>query len=391
VHRKGTSGNFGSQYSVIDYQSATNPSISGLTSDNAWMGFQRSQAGTLARVRYSYSGGQWTWGTPTIGPAGNYGQLSVGSTSAKYLYTSGSASPYTVSLGSETLTKEDLLATDYARELNVIDTNSGSSLTLEVHQPQLIKKDGTVTTITFVPAPSDSILIGVKEIWSYGRTEAFAPSASDTLKLQYAIRTTNSANVLQDADATFSLRLLDVKDEKTISTIGTDAIAKSSEATSALYDITVPVGKIPNLIAGSELAIELAVSGVREEGPDLIASLGHIYRFGGEGGAELPKRVVAEDLGPKDYLLQQNYPNPFNPSTTLRYGLPEAAHVTLVVYNTLGQKVAELVNGEVKEGYHEARWEAAGLASGIYFARLTVTGVLGQIVAHQTAKLILMK
>ena len=91
------------------------------------------------------------------------------------------------------------------------------------------------------------------------------------------------------------------------------------------------------------------------------------------------------------FCLEQNYPNPFNPSTTLRYALPEAAHVTLVVYNGLGQKVAELVNGEVKAGYHEARWEAVALASGIYFARLTATGGTGQILTTQTAKLVLMK
>jgi hypothetical protein len=105
----------------------------------------------------------------------------------------------------------------------------------------------------------------------------------------------------------------------------------------------------------------------------------------GTASVPLPEPLV------KTFSLDQNYPNPFNPSTTLRYGLPEAAHVTLIVYNTLGQKVAELVNGEVKAGYHEARWEAVALASGIYFARLTVTGGLGQILTNQTAKLVLMK
>ena len=60
-------------------------------------------------MRYSYSGAQWTWGTPVDGPVGNYAQISVGSNSARYLYTSGATSPYTVSLGIETLSKENLL------------------------------------------------------------------------------------------------------------------------------------------------------------------------------------------------------------------------------------------------------------------------------------------
>jgi hypothetical protein len=390
VHRKGSSGNFGSQYSRFYYQSPTNPSISGLSSDDAWMVFRANQTGTVARMRYT--GSQGSWGTPIYGPAGNYGHVSVGSTSARYLYTSGTSSPYTVSLGSETLSKEDLLATYYSRELNLIDTKAGASLTLEVEQPQLVHKDGTATLVAFVDAPPDSVLIGTKEILLYGNTEPFALSSlTDTLKVRYRIRSMNSADLLPGASAECAFTLHDGKTGESLSTIGTGTIAKSADTTSAVYEIAVAAGSIPNFSAGTELAIDVALSGVKVEGPDLIASLGHIYRFTGEGGAELPKDVVAEDLGPKRYLLEQNYPNPFNPSTTLRYGLPEAAHVTLMVYNTLGQKVAELVNGDVNEGYHEARWDAAGVASGIYFARLTVTGVLGQIVAHQTAKLILTK
>lgn len=108
-------------------------------------------------------------------------------------------------------------------------------------------------------------------------------------------------------------------------------------------------------------------------------------------GVSPPSSIGAGKNIAAAFCLEPNYPNPFNPSTTLRYGLPEVAHVTLVVYNTLGEKVADLTEGEMTAGYHEVKWEATGLASGIYFARLTVTGGLGQILAHQTAKLVLMK
>jgi len=68
--------------------------------------------------------------------------------------------------------------------------------------------------------------------------------------------------------------------------------------------------------------------------------------------------------------LSQNHPNPFNPSTTIRYAQTHRSHVTLTVFNTLGQKVAELVNGEVEAGQHEVKFNGRALASGVYFYRL---------------------
>ena len=88
---------------------------------------------------------------------------------------------------------------------------------------------------------------------------------------------------------------------------------------------------------------------------------------------------------PTEYSLAQNYPNPFNPSTVIRFGLPKKSHVSLVIFNAVGQRLAELVNEEKEAGYHEVSYNASGLASGFYMYRLKS----GEFV--QTRKLLLVR
>ena len=90
------------------------------------------------------------------------------------------------------------------------------------------------------------------------------------------------------------------------------------------------------------------------------------------------------------FELFQNFPNPFNPVTTIRYGLPDAEHVSLVIYNVLGEKVATLEAGTEKEaGYHAVVWDSRSdrgtpVASGVYFVRIRA----GAFVQTQTMVLV---
>jgi len=85
--------------------------------------------------------------------------------------------------------------------------------------------------------------------------------------------------------------------------------------------------------------------------------------------------ITKEMLAPKTFALNLNYPNPFNPTTTIAYDVAEQAHITLVVYNLLGQEVIRLVDEVQSGGRYQVTWNARNtqnreVASGIYLYRL---------------------
>jgi len=80
--------------------------------------------------------------------------------------------------------------------------------------------------------------------------------------------------------------------------------------------------------------------------------------------------VDHESRKPTQFVLHQNYPNPFNPTTTIKYELSKSSDVRLSVFDMLGREVSVLVNEKRNAGYHEVRFDASGLSSGVYFYRL---------------------
>src|SRR5690606_38743942 len=78
-----------------------------------------------------------------------------------------------------------------------------------------------------------------------------------------------------------------------------------------------------------------------------------------------------EEILPKSIVLHQNYPNPFNPSSVIQFEIPQSSHVTITVFNVLGQKVDALLDKEMQAGYHSIVWNAEQLPSGIYFYQLS--------------------
>ena len=101
--------------------------------------------------------------------------------------------------------------------------------------------------------------------------------------------------------------------------------------------------------------------------------------------------IISVDVElPTQFALNQNHPNPFNPTTKISFELPVDADATLELFNTIGQKVAELVNNSLSGGRHEFVFNAAGFSSGIYYYKLTTLAIDGRTF-NATKKMILMK
>lgn len=86
---------------------------------------------------------------------------------------------------------------------------------------------------------------------------------------------------------------------------------------------------------------------------------------------------------PSEFFLRQNYPNPFNPNTTIQLSIAHPTHVTLTIFNILGQEIATIVSQDMHSGTHTFEWDAKGFPSGVYFYRLKVDA------SYQTKNMIL--
>jgi hypothetical protein len=99
---------------------------------------------------------------------------------------------------------------------------------------------------------------------------------------------------------------------------------------------------------------------------------------------------------PVAYELAQNYPNPFNPTTTIQYGLPAAANVTLKIYNILGQEIITLVDEQKNPGTYQTIWNSrnsagAQVASGVYIYSLVARSASNATTYTNIKKMLFLK
>jgi len=139
--------------------------------------------------------------------------------------------------------------------------------------------------------------------------------------------------------------------------------ATDLHATSALIDSAgIPLAEVTDDIDGNPRDPEYPSIGANEIK----------YGVSGLDGGNKPSNDLTNV--PVVYELYQNYPNPFNPETNIQFDLPQASHVALKIYNTLGEQIGVLVDSDMLPGRHQVRWNAAGLASGTYFYMIQADG-----------------
>lgn len=126
---------------------------------------------------------------------------------------------------------------------------------------------------------------------------------------------------------------------------------------------------------------------------DGVLNLSEWTNYGEDFVSDFVLGATNEPL-PTSFYLDSCHPNPFNPTTVLTFALPEAAKVTLEVFDVGGRRVRIVGLGEsdLQAGIHSAVFDGSDLPSGIYFARLTTVPVSAPgTAATAVRKLVLMK
>ena len=393
VHRKMNFRSPGSTYSVLIGWGETSPSVSSVQDDRLWMISPSNQSSYLQKRYYNGS----SWQTPTaVALGGMTPQMSVGrgtgTVSAKYIYAVGAQAPYTITVGAEALGKTGD-GSIYSRELNIIDPSTGEGVTFELQSPSIGLADGSVVPIDFNWEFADTTTFDLAALVAAGRTAPFSvPQNAVSLIMPVSVYGSSQAAVLDSTEGTIALQVFSEGSSAPIGTVFSKTSSSIEAERVDMQMLSVPVKS--SLPARGSLRLVPSFTGVRKD-KKLIFSLGHIYRASGPDS--MTKKMVPDLTGgvPDEVFLAEAYPNPFNPATVIRYGLPAPSQVSLVVFDALGREVTTLVNGEMAQGLHEVRFSqhqgGKGLASGLYFARLTVADTQGRETARKTIKLILMK
>ena len=148
--------------------------------------------------------------------------------------------------------------------------------------------------------------------------------------------------------------------------VGATAFRNQDQVGLAVWGDDESTDEIDGLAEGESFGLKYLDKNIELEVKAIHKGKGLIYETNSFTVIDIaPKAEI-----PDEYYLSQNYPNPFNSTTRIKYGLPEAGHVSLTVYDISGRVVQTLVDMQLKAGHHEIEWNAKTVSSGLYFVQL---------------------
>lgn len=371
IYRKSTNySTWPSEYTAIYYEQQQLPTITALASNKIDVIFQLTGSAQIYKQHFNGS----SWSSPVFIAAGRYPSASAGQTMAKYVWTSGASSPYTIQLSSETLSKETgSERPEYSRSISWLD-GFGAYLEVRLNNIHVKTKNGVEQPLEFVRASLDSFQLTTANAWDLlASTSSLLPAEAESLIVEYTVGAENLEKVVEPGTGPRQIKLnLVDSDQRTVATVSGVPLAIAGNIDQSRYRITAALNGVS---ISTALTANLRVEGLHAKN-EVIASLGHIYDFNQSSSSNLPRPADSEtDLLPKNFALFENYPNPFNPETIIMYQIPNRTEVRLAIYGLLGQEIRVLANQAHEVGVHQVRWDgrnASGevVPSGVYLYRM---------------------
>jgi hypothetical protein len=293
----------------------------------------------------------------------------TGSISANVIYFNGSitGNQKPVFTAIAAITKNALDTVKFV--VNATDPNVGDVLTYSVVGLPTGAKFDTTRTFFWVPTISQIGTVSVKFVVSDGQLKDSINVSITIIKLPLVVKNPIANMTLTDAARTVKIKLT------------TPPVFANNMGT---LTYTATSGNSGYILASIISPDTLKVQGIRTTGTDSPIKI--IVAATDTDKTTISTQFTAIDLGttgvkevptiPTEFSLSQNYPNPFNPTTSIKFGLPVQASVTMEVYNVLGVKVRTLMHGEVMSaGIHQMEWNGkddAGISvtSGVYLYRI---------------------
>jgi hypothetical protein len=353
------------------------PSVTGLDADKASVVWHDSSALKIRVASYDPSGTGWS--SSVFGSGGYNVTTSVknphGGSLAKVMWTAGTASPYTMVLSLPSLSKPlekygdpeqtgEPLALDHSRELVIRNVNGDEFIALNIARSSVYLASQDTQRVEFIPV-ADTANYSIEEILSFLESEPFSV-LPDANTLETAVTLTGSNTVRLLGDAEMTVEITDAVTGEVVSALRTFALGDLANGDPVVDTVMADLAAL----RGRALKLKARFDGIRFGSRTLTGAV--IERSTERSGQELLEKIPVRT--PERLLLAQNYPNPFNPSTVIRFEIPKDNMVTVRIYDILGREVRTVVNEFLKAGAHEARFDAHGLATGIYFYRVEVGG-----------------